>query len=336
MKVNNFPLQVELHPGSHCGPFRCEYCYGKGQELTDGSLSINDYSQLLDDLMDQPPFIEISGIGSDPLSYPDFHPLLKLIKGKGFDFGIHTKGYFLNGELIKLLNTEPTEGTYITLGVDSATTAIYNKLHGLPPKSNIYDRIKKSIIRLYNEKVKTHSKLRINIAYLLFNINSSKEQIDEFIQTFGEYADLIRFSVPQVPNIAEPINFLDGKEVDATLELLKDYEDDTTAVLNFRESKHDENLRFCWAQRFSATIDKSGTVFPCPQVALKDYLNLRQGNIKERRFGDIWNSEERNKILKMSIKDMKCGVCDRKDETINRELDETLKSDRFTVRSSKT
>jgi radical SAM protein with 4Fe4S-binding SPASM domain len=99
--------------------------------------------------------------------------------------------------------------------------------------------------------------------------------------------------------------------------------------LNFKESNHDENLQFCWAQRFNATIDKSGNVFPCPQVALKDYLNLRYGNIKERRFWDIWNSEERKRMLKMSVKDMKCRVCDRKDEAINRELAEILKTARY-------
>lgn len=329
VEMNNYPLQVELHPGPHCGPFQCTYCYSKGQRLTDGLLSINDYSRLLDDLMLKPPFIEISGIGSDPLSYPDFYLLLKLIKERGFAFGIHTKGYFLNRELIKLLNTEPTKGTYITVGVDSATPSIYNELHGLPPKSNIYDMINKKIFCLYNEKMKRRSGLQINITYLLFNNNSSKEQIDKFIHTFRKHSDVVRFSIPQVPNMAEPVHFLDRKEIDETFELLRYFEDDNVAVLNFRESTHDENLQFCWAQRFNATIDKSGNVFPCPQVALGDYLNLRLGNIKERRFWDIWNSEERERMLEMSVKDMKCRVCDRKDENINRELSELLKTNRY-------
>ena len=336
VEMNDLPLQVELHPGPCCGPFRCKYCYGKGQTLTDGLLSIDDYSQLLDDLIDKTAFIEISGIRSDPLSYPDFYLLLKLIKEKGFKFGIHTKGYFTNDELIKLLNTEPTKGNFITIGVDSASTDIYNEVHGLPPNNNVYDKIEKMIISLYNEKIKRQSKLRINVAYLLLKNNSSKGQIDKFIQTFRKYATVIRFSIPQVPNMAEPINFLNSEEIDETLELLKDYEDDDITVLKFKESNHNQNFKFCWAQRFNATIDKSGNVFPCPQVALKDYFHLRYGNIKESRFWDIWNSERRKKILYMSIKDMKCNVCDRKDEAINIELNKMLRIDRFIVSSSKT
>ena len=327
--MNDSPLQVEIHPGSHCGPFRCEYCYSKGQLLADGLLNINDYSKLFDDLVGRAPFIEISGIGSDPLSYPDFYLLLKLIKERGFHYGIHTKGYFLNGELIKLFNTEPTEGNFITISVDSATNAIYNKLHGLSPTSDIYDKIKKTVIHLCEEKVRRQAKFRINITYLLFNTNSSKEQISEFVQTFGKHADIVRFSIPQVPNIAEPLNFLDAKEITETFELLRYFEEDRISVLNFRESNHDENLEFCWAQRFNATIDKAGNVFPCPQVALRDYLDLSYGNIRKRRFWDLWNSEERKKILRMSIKDMQCRVCDRKDDTINKEFDRMLKIDRF-------
>jgi radical SAM protein with 4Fe4S-binding SPASM domain len=331
VKSNDFPLQVELHPGSQCGSLRCSYCYSRQQVLCDGLMTIDHYSQLFDDLVDCQPFIEISGIGSDPLSYPDFSSLMKLIRKKGYSFGIHTKGVFLNRELIELFNTESNEGSYITIGVDSANTDTYNRLHGLLPNSSVYRRVRKSIVSLYAEKLRRQSSLKINLAYLLFANNSSKKDIDEFIQTFGDYADLIRFSIPQVPNAVDPIGYLNRTETDRVLRLLGEYADDRITVLNFKESAHDEAFEFCWAQRFNATIDKAGNVFPCPQVALKDYFHLSWGNITEHSFWDIWNSDKRKKMQELSVRDMKCRVCDRKDESINKELNQLMDSDRFVL-----
>jgi len=331
MKSNGFPLQVELHPGSHCGPLRCSYCYSRQQALCDGLMTIDHYSKLLDDLGGHSPFIEISGIGSDPLSYPDFCKLLRLIKRKGFSFGIHTKGLLLSRELIELLNSEHSEESYITIGVDSANADTYNRLHGLPPNSSVYNRVRENIVSLYAEKSRRHSSLKINLAYLLLVNNSSKQDIDEFIQTFGDYADVLRFSIPQVPNVADPIGYLHRTETDQVLRLLGKYANDKITVLNFTESTHDEAFEFCLAQRFNATIDKAGNVFPCPQVALKDYLSLSWGNTTEHSFLDIWNSDRRKKTQEMSVRDMKCRVCDRKDESINKELNHLMDTNRFVL-----
>lgn len=331
VKSNDFPLQVELHPGSHCGSLRCSYCYSRRQVLCDGLITIDHYSRLFDDLIDNSPFIEISGIGSDPLSYPDFCKLLRLIRRRGFSFGIHTKGVLLSNELIRLLSAERSEGSYITIGVDSANADTYNRLHGLLPKSNVYQEVRENIIRLYAEKQRRRSRLKVNLAYLLFVNNSSKKDIEEFIQTFGDHADLIRFSIPQVPNVANPINYLNRKETDGVLRLLEKYANDRITVLNFTESTHDEAFEFCWAQRFNATIDKGGNVFPCPQVALKDYFGLSWGNITEHRFRDIWNSDTRRKMQEMSVRHMKCRVCDRKDESINKEFNELMDLNRFVL-----
>ncbi len=286
---------------------------------------------MLDDLEDTKPFIEISGIGSDPLSYPYFCALLKLIRRKGYSFGIHTKGVLLSRELIKLLNSEHSEESYITIGVDSANAYTYNRLHGLVPNSNIYHKVRENTVSLYTEKIRRQSGLRINLAYLLLANNSSKKDIDEFIQTFGDYADVIRFSIPQVPNVARPINYLNRGETARIFRRLEKYVNEKITVLDFRKSTHDDTFEFCWAQRFNATIDKAGNVFPCPQVALKDYLSLSWGNITEHRFWSIWNSEKRKRMQEMPVRDMKCRVCDRKDECINKELDKLMDIDRFVL-----
>jgi radical SAM protein with 4Fe4S-binding SPASM domain len=71
-------------------------------------------------------------------------------------------------------------------------------------------------------------------------------------------------------------------------------------------------------QRFQAVIDKSGNVFPCPQVAVTPYRNLCYGNIRERRLSELLVAEERRRLFEMDIDtEMKCRICDRKDESLN-------------------
>ncbi len=333
LQNNGFPLQLELHPGSHCGPFDCPYCYGKQQVLCDGSMDTTDYGQLFDELEGYRLFVEISGIRSDPLSYPDFCGLLDIVKRKKFSYGIHTKGYFLNAQIIKLLNSESDSPDCITISVDSANASTYNNLHGLSPNSNVFNMVRENIIRLHQEKVKRKSSLKIKLAYLLFADNSSEEQIKEFISTFGDHADVIRFSIPQVPNAAEPQNYLKSEFIPETFDMLKKYENDKIIILNFRQSKHNESFHSCWSQRFNATIDKAGNVFPCPQVALRNYANLILGNVRKDRFLNIWNSEKRSQLLAMPVKEMNCRVCDRKDESINIELNKLMNVNRFVISS---
>jgi MoaA/NifB/PqqE/SkfB family radical SAM enzyme len=285
MKNNDVPLQLELHPGSHCGPLDCTFCYGKSQTLCDGNLSIGDYSKLLDDLLEYPPFIEISGIRSDPLSYPKFASLIHLIKERKLQFGIHTKAYYLTDEVIRELNATSSEGSYITISINSPTADVYNTLHGLKPNSNAHKKMQTKVEKLYNEKIKNDSKLKINIAYLLMANNSSKKQIDQFVKIFEKSADVIRFSIPQVPNMAKPLNYLSPKKIEKTFEMLRNWGNGKIAMLNFRESEHDKSFEYCWAQRFNATIDKAGNVFPCPQVALKDYKHLIWETLRKNGFG---------------------------------------------------
>ncbi|MCW4030153.1 MAG: SPASM domain-containing protein [Candidatus Bathyarchaeota archaeon] len=335
MKNNDVPLQLELHPGSHCGPLDCTFCYGKEQMLCEGTLSIKDYARLLDELLEYPPFIEISGIRSDPLSYSHFAQLIHAIKERKLNFGVHTKAYFLTDEVIQELNATSSEGSYITISVNSATADIYNNLHGLAPSSDTHQKLLQKVKKLHAAKTKNNSKLKINIAYLLMANNSSPEQIEAFVDLFEEHADVLKFSIPQVPNVAQPVNYLTPQKIETIFELLHNWRNGKITMLNFKNCEHDPNFKYCWAQRFNATIDKAGNVFPCPQVALKEYSHLIWGNISQQPFWDIWNSPKRHQMQTMLVDDMKCRVCDRKDENINLNLNGMMDADKYVLNVKK-
>jgi len=264
------------------------------------------------------------------MSYPNFYELIALIKEKGFNFGIHTKGFNLNTKLCQLLNTGKTEGSFITISLDSAHKEVYNQLHGVKKCVNLFDQVIERIKLLKKEKDQNGSQFRINITYLLFKENSVKEQIEKFIEVFEPLADVLRFSIPQVPNQAKPVGFLDNEEIHKNFQMLKDYENQKIVVLKFDYSEHDTSFNTCWAQRFNITIDKAGNVYPCPQVATSVNNHLRYGNIREKNIWEIWESKKRREILNMKInEEMKCRICDRKDENINIELEKILNPNKY-------
>lgn len=330
IKNADFPMQLELHPGSHCGGMNCRYCYGKNQKLNKGILEICDYEKLLDDVNGKTNLIDISGIASDPLSYRFIYELIKLIKKKKINLGIHSKGYLLDEKISELINSGETDGDFITLSIDSSNAPNYNLLHGFNKKDNAFDKVVDKLRFLNNEKIKRNSNLRINIGYLLFQENSSNEEIEKFIEIFEPFANMLRFSIPQVPNVADPIGFIPKNQIEKTLIRLKKFEKNNVIVLKFDYSEHNHSFDTCWSQRFNITVDKAGYVFPCPQVALSNYNHISYGNIKKQTIWEIWNSQKRQSILKMDVdREMKCRVCDRKDENINIELEKILKPDKY-------
>ena len=114
------------------------------------------------------------------------------------------------------------------------------------------------------------------------------------------------------------------------MRILRKYEKENIIILKFDYSEHDKSFNTCWSQRFNITIDKAGNVFPCPQVALSNYNHISYGNIREKNIWEIWNSRKRQSILNMKVdEEMKCRVCDRKDENINIELEKILNPEKY-------
>jgi len=322
VKTSDVLPQLDIHPGEHCGPFKCCYCYGKGQKQKSGRLDIDDYRALLKDAKKRVDFVELSGIISDPLSYPDFNLLLKALKKNDLRAGIHTKGFFLNDEIIDILTTGAKDGDFITISLDATDSKLYNEVHGLPPKSRVFEKVTRDIQNLYKKKLSRNSKLRINLTFLLLKHNCSKENIKKFIEQFKDQADFLRFSLPQFPNRRPPKgeiakHYLTKKEEESVSKIVHKLLGKKIIFLRFEDNTHDTYFTKCWTQKFNFIVDKSGNVFPCPQVATEDFSHLVYGNIKKQSFSHIWNGKKRKMILKMPLSKMKCRICDRKDENIN-------------------
>ena len=176
-------------------------------------------------------------------------------------------------------------------------------------------------------KKKRNSRLNINILYLIVEQNFSEGDIEEVIKLLGDFTNVIRLSIPQVRNDGFiPDNYLGDNRSDVIKTIAEKYKDNPKIkVLSYTASNidHKTKFKYCYAQLFQTVIDKAGYVFPCPQVPLFDYKSLAYGNIQDKPLLEILDSAKRRALLSQDVDaEMKCRVCDRKDESVNIKLSE--------------
>ena len=324
------PLQIEIHPGLHCDLYRCPYCFGHGQQQFAGELlTVEDIARALDDLAGMDPLVQVAGVSTEPLTHPDAARMLAEIRHRNFRLGVHTKGYRLDGACADAL-TEGTSECFITLSVDASNNAEYIRIHNIASDrrdapgrvrgDEYYDVVKANLRRLHALKVAKRAPLEIRVALLLFQENSDIRRLAAAADELAEHCDLVRMAVPQERNDGvRPENF--PHDPDALLARLASEfrgHPKVRVLTGTANPARDESFNRCRAQRFQVVIDKCGNVFPCPQVALANYAWLRFGNIKTSTLAEILRSEERRRLFDRDVTtEMRCRVCDRRDEAIN-------------------
>ncbi len=329
------PLQVEFHPGIHCDLYRCPHCYGHGQKRTAGPLlTASDVARVLDDLDDIDPLIQMSGVATEPLTHPEAAAMIREIRGRDFRLGLHTKGYRLD-EACALALTEGQSECFVTVSLDASNNRDYVRLHDIPADrrdgafrtlgETYFDTVKRNMRRLHRLRVCKRSPLKLRAGFLLFADNSGEDSLNEAVDEFSQYCDLVRFSIPQDRN--------DGKRLAHVPVARRALLDRLTRrfaghpKVRILDETHNPSRSPCFdrcsAQRFQVVIDKCGYVYPCPQVSLASYSWLSFGNVKTVSLAELLSAPTRRALFDMDVDGkLRCQrICDRKDDAINAELE---------------
>jgi radical SAM protein with 4Fe4S-binding SPASM domain len=327
------PLQVELHPGLHCDRYQCPHCFGHGQRPIAGPLvTAEQIGRALDDVMRYDPLIVVSGITTEPLTHPEASAIVRAVRERGLRLGLYTKGLRCNSAVAEALMTGDAE-CFVTFSLDAFNREDYRKLHAIKigrderseygSGENYFERVLTNIRALYQEKQRRGAAVQVRIAILLFRENSDPDEVVQSVLPLAEMADLVRFAIPQDRN--------DGARVanlpDQPRPLLQELQARLAGHPKIRvlqdtfEPTRDRSFRHCHTQRFQVTIDKGGNLFPCPQVAVSNYAHLSYGNLRDAPLTALLRSARRQAMFELEVdRDMRCRICDRKDEAINRAL----------------
>ena len=309
-------VQVELHPGVHCDVFHCPFCFAKDHILSQDLLPLAEYDTLFSELKGQLEFVELSGIATDPLTYPEFEGLIRCILGHKLSFGIHTKGLRLTGSLAREI-VRGDSASFITLSLHAPDAPTFNRVHQMTHDHTAFSRILENLRNFRKLRDQAGSAVRINLSYLLFRGNSQREVLSKFVEQFSELADCIRFSIPQVTHNGQQMDYLSHDEIPGALANARTLQSGRVIVLDYDDSMHKGGFTNCHAKRFGITVDKSGNVYPCPHVALPRFARIRYGDLRTQSITEILHSRQKKAIEQMPVQQMDCEVCSRRDESIN-------------------
>uniref|UniRef100_E6QWL5 Uncharacterized protein n=1 Tax=mine drainage metagenome TaxID=410659 RepID=E6QWL5_9ZZZZ len=320
-------MQLELHPGLNCGLYRCQYCFGHGQALNPGRyLSAEEYDAIAASLGELRPTVIVSGIATEPLTHHEPAGMLQAFRRRGFPVGLYTKGHNLTADVREALVDGPGE-CFVTVSLDAGTSADYDRVHNVALSRNellvrtaSFEHVLDNLRSLSALKRKAKPDLKLRASILVFEEMAHPGKLANAVRLLQDDVDLIRVAIAQDRNDGQRVDTLPQDRDVLLSRFAAEFTDNPKVAILMNSHTPTRNTAFkhCIAQRTQVTIDKSGNVFPCPQVALAPYQHLRIGNVRETPLPEILVSAKRQTMFGLDIDtEMKCRICDRKDETIN-------------------
>jgi radical SAM protein with 4Fe4S-binding SPASM domain len=327
------PLQIELHPGLHCDRYQCPHCFGHGQRALAGlPVTAAAIDLALAEIAMHDPLIVVSGITTEPLTHPEASMILHAVRRRNLRLGLYTKGLRFDAACAEAMVTGDAE-CFVTFSLDAFNATDYHRLHAIAPGlaergpagpgTDYFERVIANIRALYEMKLHRGAAVQVRIAILLFRENCDPDEIAAVLAPFTEIADLVRFAVPQDRNDGARVRNLPSGPRSLLADLQRRFagHPKVRVLEDTFEPTRDRSFGRCNAQRFQVTIDKAGNLFPCPQVAVADYAHLSFGNLSDAPLTELLRSTRRREMFGHDVdRDMRCRICDRKDEAVNRAL----------------
>ena len=306
LKLNFLPITMDIEPTTGCN-FRCTMCQVSSPNFVSKNLDFEMFKKIIEDNK-QLLKIKLQGMG-EPLVNTKFFDMVNFASNHGIVSEITTNGSLLNKEnIFKLINSNLSR---ITISIDGATSETFQKIRiksnfetVVENCKNLVKNFKKKLIRpeisawcvVQNDNVKEFDK----IYELCKEIGFDKLTYQFYLSGWGkdEWNDINknkRIQINTIKNKIEEIKERGSKEgIDVNI--------------------FDENLlsftKQCVWPWESSYISKTGDVVPCCIIGDEKVASF--GNIKEKTFEQIWNSDDyknfRNKIKNNEIPDY-CKNC---------------------------
>jgi len=324
-------LQVELHPGPHCDLYQCPHCYGHGQLTLPGQpLTAAEFGAALDDVVEFAPTVIMSGVTTEPLTHAEPAAVIAEVRRRGVPLGLYTKGRRLEGDVVDAL-LEGSGECFVTVSIDEVDPGAYIARHGLRMAStekgpgglsavDYQQRVLDNVRAFKARRDARGAAVELRIALLLFAENSDERAAVEAVGSLADLADRLRIAFPQNRNDGQPAGAMPGDTAGVLDGLRRRFAGNPKVRILHDTAKPVRNAEFirCRAQRFQITIDRCGNVFPCPQVAVQPYRHLSFGNVREQPLRSLLRSPRRLAMFEWDVdSQMRCRICDRKDEAVN-------------------
>lgn len=330
------PLLIVWNITKQCN-LRCKHCYASaGPFRHSDELTLKEKIKLVDEL-DEAGVTMLSFSGGEPLISPDFWEVAGYASSKGMYTTIATNGTLLTRENVEKLKKIGIR--YVEVSLDAPEPRVHDMFRGVEGawertvegiknvvKSGTFDTAIATTVTKYNlDQIPQMIDLAISLGvrkFIAFNFIPTGRGRDIISQDISpkERNDLLNYLYDRWQEKKIDIFSTSPTYSQIGIERLLSGTGKTYSPTHFASADYGETgiglaefIGGCGAGRLYASIEDNGDVGPCV------FLPIKVGNVRERKFKDIWENspllqELRNRDLyqencKSCIFRNPCGGC---------------------------
>ncbi|WP_010681180.1 radical SAM protein [Acetivibrio cellulolyticus] len=296
---NIYPLSMEIAPSGTCN-HRCTFCALDYMEykpvLLDKDLILKNLRDMYDRGLKS---IVLAGEG-EPLVNKDTPEIINGSKEIGLDIAMSTNGVLFTSEVSKdcLHNL-----TWVRFSVSAATSGTYDKIHR--GKQGDFERAITNISEAV--KIKKRDKLRTTIGVQLLLIPENTQEVLELGRMLKEIG-VDYYTVKPFSQHPKSICTVDtGFDYNLYLDMERQLNEMVTdsykiyfRAKSMKKKSHCKSYDKCFGLPFFTYVDANAQVWPC--IAFLGDMELCYGSMKEKSFVEIWEGEQRAKVMDRMMK----------------------------------
>jgi MoaA/NifB/PqqE/SkfB family radical SAM enzyme len=283
------PITIDCSLTTNCS-YRCIYCYGQLQRMEEhASLGRDVIMRFLDDCAE----IGVKAISfvSDGESTCNPHLYEAILRGKsnGLDMALGTNGYLLKDE--RLSDILPAL-TYLRFNISAGERDRYAEIHGCAKEcfDKVCNTIKKAVA------IKNGKKLSVTLGLQMVLLPEFEDQLLPLAE-LGKECGADYLVIKHCSDDEEGSLGVDYSKYAKLIERIKAAEARSTEGYQV-QAKWSKILSGggrcytrCYGPPFIIQLSGTGLVAPCGMVFNDKYKYLHIGNITEKSFKEIWQSE---------------------------------------------
>lgn len=287
------PVMVDIHPTLACQN-RCYFCISANPHITGmehENFSRNkkiDWSDLQEAIIDMKSMgvksVQLTG-GGEPTLYPQFGELLE--KLMPMRVGLITNGVIL-GEYAREV---VSHCDWVRISLDAVGGEMYRQIKGVDNYHMVVDSIEKLCSTRRGQRDP-----KIGVAYILTN-ESIRGMSDVVMEMSKHDIDYIQFR--DVVERGRTFNTEFKTKIVRGLERAREVVNHKQIIYTSHQGDERpdggvEQIPICDATDYTAALGADSEVYPCCSLEYQDFASY--GNIKQRRFSEIWNTRPRVNI----------------------------------------